>query len=145
MKPDIKIVALTKERLQYVLAAYPPQKDVSLDEMITAYLSKGSAAYCYLVDDEPVVVCGIVNGGWQRGAAWIFCTPMFKKHLKVCYRAMKEMFPGVCRAYKFRRVQAVSFNGGSPLFKHLGFTREAELECYGPEGQPGHIFRRIFQ
>lgn len=123
----------------------PYPEGLTIDAMAAAYLSKGSAAYCLTIDREPILAAGVMNLGYRRGEAWMLCAPDFNKYIKTCFKVMKQMFPGLCSMHKFRRVQATCFNGTETIFKHLGFHKEAELECWGPNGETSMMYTRIFK
>lgn len=110
-----------------------------------SYFSKGSAAYCLLVDGEPVFAGGIVNLEWNRGEVWIAPTPFFKQHVKTCFRILKEKLPEIAIRGKFRRVQATCTTAVSEaLFLHLGFEYEGTLKFFGPNGEACKMFSRVF-
>lgn len=111
-----------------------------------AYFSKGSAAFCVLVDGEPVFAGGVVNLQWKRGEAWILPTPYFRSHFKSCYFILKSFLPFVADEFGFQRVQATCLTGASAsLFQHLGFGFEGTMAKFGPAGETCDMWSRIFE
>jgi hypothetical protein len=150
MKDRIEVVSLQPFHVREIIGRNLTENDalecsVSVDEQIKSYLSPGSAAYCLTVNKVAVVCGGIMNFGWQRGEAWILASSLFSRYLKTSYKTINKMLPGLASMYKFRRVQAVTWDSrGSNLFEHLGFKFEAKLKAYGPLGQDAFIFVRFF-
>jgi hypothetical protein len=150
MKDRIEVVSLQPHHVRHIVSQNLSENSslkssVSVDEMIRSYLAQGSAAYCLFINGMPIIAGGIMNFGWKRGEAWLLSCSLFEKHVKTCYRVIKQMLPGLAELHKFRRVQAVTMTPGEKsLFKHLGFKFEAELESYGPDGQTCYLFKRVF-
>lgn len=111
-----------------------------------SYFTTGSAAFCVMVEGEPVLAGGVVNLMWNRGEAWILPTPWFRSHLKSCVWLFREFIPFMAAEYGFRRVQATCPKGTSTkLFRLLGFKYEGTLVSFGPNGETCDICSRIFE
>lgn len=111
-----------------------------------SYFSRGSAAYCLLADGDPVFAGGVVNLQWNRGEAWITPNAFFHRHLRFCFRLLKNMLPEIAASKKFRRIQAVcSVDVSGKLFLRLGFEYEGTLECFGPLGEQCRMYAKVFQ
>jgi hypothetical protein len=117
---------------------------MTADDMIAAYFLPGSAAYCVLIYGVSVFAAGIINLQWHRGEAWVLHSSLFYKYRLTCFRTLKSMLPQIAKQHEFRRVQATSFFGNGTLLRHLGFEKEANLRCYGPEGEDAALYVRIF-
>ena len=138
----MQISVLEPEHLAKLMEGAPDH----MHEMLgRAYFSPGSAAYCLIVNGDPVFAGGIVNQQWHRGEAWILPTPFFRGHVKTCFRIVKEMLPKIAAEKEFVRVQAVAVDGVPvSLFEHLGFLYEGVLRHFGPQGETCRIYARIF-
>jgi len=118
---------------------------ISVQELEDNYLSSGSIAYCLLDSKEPVFAGGIVNNKWNRGEAWILPTPFFRKHVKTCFRYMRDLLPVMSEDGNFKRIQATcAINISTLLFDHLGFKYEGTLASFGPNGEQCHVYARLF-
>jgi hypothetical protein len=149
MKTDAEVVRLQDSHVRDIVErnifdGVAVNLSVSVDDMIRAYFSPGSTAYCLVIQKVPIVAGGIINFGWNRGEAWLLTSSLFYQYRKTSFKAIKQMFPGLAAIGKFRRVQAVCWNGSEILFQHLGFKKEATLEAYGPNGQTCDIYARLF-
>jgi hypothetical protein len=110
-----------------------------------AYFSEGSVAWVLLDNGKPVFAGGIVNLRWNRGEVWILPTPFFRKHVKTCFRKMLECLPEMARIGHFQRVQATCVQGMSAKWLRVfGFTFEADLRKFGPNGEDCQMWSRIF-
>ncbi len=143
----MEILHLTANHVREIIASNGGNvpTGVCLDDMIKAYLSPGSAAYCLADDGKVIFAGGITNLQWGRGEAWILHTAMFRRHLKTCVKILKAKLPSIAIKYGFRRVQATSFIDNGCLFKLLGFELESpEMKFYGPSGESAKLFVRFF-
>jgi len=138
----IEIVPLESSHIEKI---YDSLEKIPISKMdyITAALSPGSLAYAAIQDGTIVACGGIVNIGWNRGEAWLLITPQFKSCIKSVYGFMRKLLPQMAKSGKYRRVQATTWNNSS-LFKHLGFSVEGLLLCYGPNGEDTLMYSRIF-
>jgi len=127
-------------------APHPFADPMKPEQLLRAYFSPGSAAYCLLNDGEPVFAGGIVNLEWHRGEAWILPTPFFRQHVKTCFRLIREMLPKIAARGGFVRVQAVAADGVCvKLFRHLEFSYEGTLKHFGPLGETCRMYARMFE
>ena len=111
-----------------------------------SYFSDGSISYCLLADGEPVLAGGIVNMQWNRGEAWMLPTPFFHRHVRVCYKKIKDTIPYMAKIGGFKRVQTTcAVMVSTILFEHLGFVYEATLKCFGPNGETCYMYARFFE
>jgi hypothetical protein len=116
-----------------------------VNEMLTAYLSPGSAAFTLMCFNAPVASAGIINLGWRRGEAWILISSLFYKYKLTAVRELKKRLPEVATENGFCRVQAVSvIEEYGRWFEILGFEREGILRHYGPSGETVIMYSRIF-
>ena len=114
-------------------------------EQRQAYFSLGSVSYCLLCDGQPVFAGGIVNMQWKRGEAWMLPTPFFRRHVKTCFRIMRDMLKKMAESGGFRRVQVTCATSVSViLFPHLGFEYEGTMKAFGPNGETCYVYGRIF-
>ncbi len=96
---------------------------VNINELLGAYLSKGSIGYTLLADDVPVGCAGIINLNWQRGEAWLLISSLFFQYKKTCLKIIKRMLILMVKTMKLKRVQScinVEFNEGCLFMEHLG-------------------------
>ena len=115
-------------------------------DMIKAYLSPGSVAYCVIDKGLVIGAGGIINLQWRRGEAWILHTNLFYKYLKTCMKILKKGIPELAKQYGFRRVQATSFINNEKLFESLGFELESpSMKYYGPSGETARLYVRFFE
>lgn len=137
---EYKIVPLNREHIAKLLRG-----NIMAPSLVKAYLSEGSVAYCLFADSVPVFAGGVVNMQWQRGEAWILPTPFFRKHVRVCYRYVRDILPLVAVEGNFRRIQATcSIMVSTLLFIHLGFTYEGTMRSFGPSGETCHMYAKVF-
>ena len=127
------------------LIVLPPAGPVTMETLERSYFSEGSAAYCLLSKDDPVFAGGIVNLQWHRGEIWMTPNLFFHRHVKTCFKLMKNMLPGFVARGHFKRVQLVC-SGKVPegLFLHLGFEYEGTLKSFGPAGEECRMYARVF-
>ncbi len=137
---ELKVEPLNHAHLAKLL------KGGMVESLKQAYLSKGSVAYCLVADGVPVFAGGVVNMQWQRGEAWILPTPFFCKHLRMCYRYVRDLLPVISIEGNFRRIQATcAVTVSTLLFEHLGFSYEGTLKSFGPNGETCHMYAKVFR
>jgi hypothetical protein len=118
---------------------------VTLESMIRAYLSPGSAALTLLVDNIPIAASGIINLAWNRGEAWLLTGPQFYSYRKTAYKYIKQLLPVLAKQKGFVRVQSVVTDECySKIAKRLGFEYEGLLKAYAPMGRNAFMYARIF-
>ena len=138
-----KVVSLNRDYLIWLLAQC--KLGIPATELEVTYLSAGSVSYCLLENDEPVFAGGVVNMQWKRGEAWILPTPFFRKHIKMCFKYLRDILPVLSIEGNFRRIQATcAINISTLLFDHLGFKYEGTLANFGPNGEKCHVYARLF-
>jgi len=117
--------------------------------IIKAYQIKGSVATSLVLLDGlhiPLACGGIMFQEWNRGEAWILESPRIDAFKVALWKAMMKMLPLLAHEGAFRRVQAVCFSDGKgQMFRRLGFQYEGTLRSFGPIGQTGYLYSRIFQ
>ena len=117
---------------------------VSVEELVCAYLSQGSTAYCLKIDGIPAAAGGIINLNWHRGEAWLLHSSQFDGHVKTVLKLMRQLLPEIAQRGNFRRVQATCFGVPTALLKHLGFEPEGIMQRFGPNGEPAMMLARMF-
>lgn len=106
----------------------------------------GGPAETVTFDGEPVCSAGIVLIGWGRGEAWALLSTLFYKHVRACYRMIKNRLSGMVKEHGLVRVQtlvAPEFTEGARLVEHLGFDQEGLLKKYGPNHEDLLIYGRV--
>ena len=142
---EYKITVLSHEHLNKLLPQVELGVGVNESELRRSYFSLGSVSYCLLADNVPVLAGGIVNVGWRRGEAWMLPTPFFRRHVKDCYRYIKNIIPRMAEEGHFRRLQASCVGALAARFSaHLGFEYEGVLRCFGANGEDCLMHSRIF-
>ncbi len=108
---------------------------------------KGGPSFTLLCDGVPVACGGVILIGWQRGEAWLLLSTLFYRHVKECYRLIKQKIMEIQRAHALRRIQALvspDLEKAQRLMEHLGFANEGLLKRYGPRGEDLLMFGRAF-
>lgn len=132
-----KVVPLNDEHLA--------ELGVTEQELLKAYFSPNSLAYCLLYSGVPVLAGGVVSLGWSRGEAWLIHTPFFLAHVKACYRYIRDVIPLLSIEGGFKRIQATCLiNTSTSLVKHLKFEYEGALRHYGRGGETCYMYARLF-
>lgn len=138
---NFKVVHLSPEHLS--------KFGVATDsEQAMAYFSDGSLAYCLLGNGEPVIAGGVVSMHWKRGEAWLLTTNLFYKHVRVCYKFIRDIIPYMSVEGNFKRIQAtcdINKCASYRMFEHLKFQHEGTLESFGSEGETCFVYARIFR
>jgi hypothetical protein len=139
----VRIVPFEPWHLEQI-ALQPAQAFVGpmLDPDYGAELAAAGEAYSALMDGCVLASCGIVPVHPGLANAWALlsaCGPdRFLRIHKAVARFLKRQ--------PFRRVQTTvrsDFAAGHRWARALGFTAEARLEAWGPEGDDYHIYKRV--
>jgi transposase len=148
----IKIVPFEPWHAEAILFGLPQNR--FKDKLIAAYLSPGSIARSLMRDDlygiSPLACGGIINLEFQRGEAWLLCSPRAQFRKFSLWKAVKHCLPELARLGYFRRVQATCYERDKgKFFEKLGFHCETKEEIrmlfYGPNGESADLYSRIFQ
>ena len=139
----LDIVPLDHEYLHTLLQGAAPSLGAELHR---SYFSPGSVALCMLNDGAPVFAGGIVNLGWHRGEVWILPTPFFKRHIKTCFKHMRDSLLSLGRTGGFVRLQATCVYGQpGKWLRVFGFEYEGTMKKFGPGGETCDLYARILE
>lgn len=123
-----------------------PSKSVNIDDLVKIW-KDGGPSYTMLIDEVPIVCAGVVLMGWNRGEAWTLPSKLFYRHIKGCYKEIKNILESIAREHKLIRVQSMihpSLEVGDRWMRHLGFQYEGTLRAFSPLNEDMRIFSRIF-
>ncbi len=94
-----------------------------------------------------VVACGGIIRMWPGLAeAWIAVTPLARQHTVFLYRHVLAFLDLVTETYKLRRIEAklcASFILARKFAHRLGFTHDALLKRYGPNGEDYMLVSKV--
>lgn len=102
-----------------------------------------------LIHEGKIIAIGGIYDLWPGvGEAFSIMSETAFDYPKSLYRHFKVNIEFGINLNKYARVQAlvkVGLNAGVRFIEHLGFTREAMLEKWGPDGADYYMYKRIMQ
>jgi hypothetical protein len=143
----IKCIAFSPEHAFAILEANEGSGVIlpmNKDDMVLSYVTPGSIAMTMIINDQPMACGGVINMAWHRGEAWILTRSGFRIGKKT-WPMIKSIFSIMAAIRGFVRVQATAYDPKGCLFKHLGFEFEGKMRKFGPSGETGYLFSRIFE
>lgn len=136
----MQVIKLQPAHIDCILKQFP---ELPVDPKV--YFSPGSFGYCIVENNEPVFAGGIVKLQWRSGEAWILPTTYFRKHIRICFKVLRDMLPMLAKEGKFARVQAnCSIMISTSLFRALDFEYEGVMRRFGPNQEDCFLYSRVF-
>lgn len=111
------------------------------DEEYVAELAKRES-WAAVSGDRVLGIGGFIDQGGGRAHAWALLSAKIGHGFIAVHRAAKQQLD----ACKFRRVEIFTWRNFCPAHQWasmLGFTAEAELESWFPDGTAGILWKRI--
>ena len=138
------VVPFNRSHLQNLNLQLAQHEALSLltDNVINE-LERGQS-FTALVDDTPMICCGVYNDGMGRGTLWALVSQDIGKHMVQVTKLCKQFF----NTSGYRRLETVvdcDFEAGHRWMRLLGFTKEAErMSAYYPDGRDCSLYAKIY-
>lgn len=90
---------------------------------------------------DSVIACGGVMTAWPGlGFTWAVISPMARQrpHMLVMHYMVQEYLEDYIVMFNYRRIEAnvnANFVIGQKWVQRLGFVKESEMPCFGPNGE----------
>lgn len=112
---------------------------VQMQRLAKEYKTRG-VGKTLLLHEKPIACGGIMHAWPGLGFAWAVLSPLARRrpHVKITHDAVFASLTEYIKSQNLRRLEA---NIDSQLYvgqrwvERLGFVKESEMPCFGPQGQ----------